>query len=173
LPPNVEVLRLSADIDQSIDRTGPAENLSARRDDLSVVAFRLRLGHVAPIEPAIAEKLAKTERNMKPRVQVAGSRLQQKNAVPTRRSKPIGQNAPSAAGPHDDEVERLRIRHAFSSVHEAPGDRFPRHVTIGLIIRRERDCQPAASLAPGRGRVPTGGRPARATERALCRRARL
>jgi hypothetical protein len=107
LPPNVEVLRLSADIDQSIDRTGPAENLATRRDDLAVVTSRLRLGLVAPIEPAIAKKLAKAERNMKPRVRVAGARFQQKYAMPTGRSKPIGQNAPRAAGPHNNVIERL------------------------------------------------------------------
>src|ERR1700730_12576261 len=67
LPPIVEVLSLSADVDQPIDRTGAAENLAARRDDLAIVAFGLRLGRVAPIEPAIAEKLAEAERNMQPR----------------------------------------------------------------------------------------------------------
>jgi hypothetical protein len=44
---------------------------------------------------------------MKPRVQVAGAGLQQKNAVSTRRSEPIGQDAASAAGPYDNELERV------------------------------------------------------------------
>src|SRR5271167_2433866 len=68
LPPLVEVLRLSADIDQSIDRTGAADNFSARRDDLAVVASGLRLGRVAPVVAVIAEQPTEAERNMKPRV---------------------------------------------------------------------------------------------------------
>ena len=63
------------------------------------------IGLVAPIVAAIAEQPAEAERNMQPRVQVAGARLQQQHAVPARRRQPIGQNAAGAAGPHDDEVE--------------------------------------------------------------------
>jgi hypothetical protein len=59
LAPMVEILRLSADIDQSVDRTGPTKNLAARRDDLPIVALGLRLGYVTPIESVIGEKLAK------------------------------------------------------------------------------------------------------------------
>src|SRR5690242_21674884 len=65
LPPNVEVLRLSANIDQSIDRTGSTEDPATRGDDPAVVASRLRLGLVAPIESAIVEQPAKAERNVK------------------------------------------------------------------------------------------------------------
>jgi hypothetical protein len=86
------------------------------------MASRLRLGCVAPVESAIAEKLAVAERNMKPRVQVAGARLQQKHAMATGRGQPIGQNAPSAAGPHDDEVERLGYLHAVSLVIRPDAD---------------------------------------------------
>ena len=107
LPPKVEVLRLSADIDQTVDRTRAAENLAARRDDLAVVATGLRLGRVAPVITAIGEKPAEAKRNMKPGMPVVGARLQQQHAVPARRSQPVGQNAPGAAGPHDNEVERL------------------------------------------------------------------
>jgi hypothetical protein len=75
LPPNIEVLCLSADIDQSIDRTGPAENLATRGDDPAVMASRLRLSLIAPIEPAIVEQPAKAEGNVKPWVAVIGARL--------------------------------------------------------------------------------------------------
>jgi hypothetical protein len=105
LPPNVEVLRLAADIDQSIDRTGPTENPSTRRDDFAVVTFRLRLGLVTPIEPSIAEQFAEAERNMKPVVPVAGARFQEKHSMLTGRSEPIGQNAPRTAGPHNNVVK--------------------------------------------------------------------
>jgi hypothetical protein len=42
----VEILRLSADVDQSIDRTGSTKNLAAWRDDFSIVALGLRLGRL-------------------------------------------------------------------------------------------------------------------------------
>src|SRR5215831_8806795 len=107
LPPNVEVLRLAADIDQSIDRTGPAENPSARRNDLAVVTTRLRLGLVTPIESSIGEQLAEAERNMKPEVPVAGARLQEKHTMLTGRSKPIGENAPRTAGAYNNVIKCL------------------------------------------------------------------
>src|SRR5262245_48555393 len=107
LPPMVEVLRLAADINQAVDRTGPAENFAARRDDIAVVAFRLRLGLVAPIVTAIDEKPAEAERDMKPRMPIVGARLQQQHAISARRRQPIGQNAAGAAGSYDDKIERL------------------------------------------------------------------
>src|SRR5262249_9095816 len=107
LPPNIEVLGLAADIDQSIDRTGPTENPSTRRDDFAVVTFRLRLGLVKPIESPIAEQLAATERKMKPEVPVAGARLQEKHTMLTGRSQPIGQNASRTAGTHNNVIKCL------------------------------------------------------------------
>jgi len=103
----VEVLCLAADINQAVDRTGPAENFAARRDDITVVAFRLRLGLVAPIVTAIGEKPAEAERDMKPRMPIVGARLQQQHAISARRRQPIGQNAAGAAGSYDDKIERL------------------------------------------------------------------
>jgi hypothetical protein len=57
----IGVLGLSADVDQSVDRAGTAENLSSWGDNLAVVTFRLWLGRVNPIESVIAEKLAIAE----------------------------------------------------------------------------------------------------------------
>jgi hypothetical protein len=66
----------------------------------------LRLGLVTPIKSSIAEQFAEAERNMKPWVPVAGARLQEKHTIPPARSKPIGQDAPGTAGPHNDVVKR-------------------------------------------------------------------
>ena len=107
LPPIVKILRLAADIDQAVDRARAAENFSAWRNHIAVVAFRLRDGLVTPIVAAIGEQPAEAKRNMQPRMQVAGAGLQQQHAMAARRGEPIGQNAPGAAGSDDDEVERL------------------------------------------------------------------
>ena len=64
LAPVVEILRLSTDVDQSIDRTGSTEDFAAGRDDLPIVALGLRLGCVTPIEFVIGEKLAEAQWNM-------------------------------------------------------------------------------------------------------------
>src|SRR5262249_57725202 len=50
LPPLVEIRRLAADVDQSVDGAGAAQHLAARRDHLPIVAMRLRLGGLAPPE---------------------------------------------------------------------------------------------------------------------------
>src|SRR5215469_13616248 len=75
LSPNVEILCLSTDIDQSIDRTGSTENPATRGDDPAVVTPRLRLSLVTPIESAIVEQPAKAERNVKPWMPVIWARL--------------------------------------------------------------------------------------------------
>ena len=81
LSPVIEVLRLSADVDQSVDRTGTADNLAARSDDVAIVAY---CGFVAPVVAPIGEKPAEAERNVKPWVPVVGAGLQQKHAVEAR-----------------------------------------------------------------------------------------
>src|SRR5690349_29864 len=77
LTPNVEVLCLSADIDQSIDRTGATENSAARCNDPAVVTPRLRLSLVTPIESVIVEEPAKTEWNVQPKVPVIRACLEE------------------------------------------------------------------------------------------------
>jgi hypothetical protein len=44
---------------------------------------------------------------MQPWMPVAWARLQQQDAVAARRGQTIGQHASGAAGPDDDEVERI------------------------------------------------------------------
>jgi hypothetical protein len=83
LPPIVKVLRLTTDIDKPVDRTRSTENLSARRDDVAIVTLGLRLGRITPVEPEIAEKLAKAERNVKPGVPIVRTCLQQKHTMAT------------------------------------------------------------------------------------------
>jgi hypothetical protein len=107
LPPNVEVLRLSADIDQSINRTGSTENPATWGDDPAVVTSWLGLSLVTPIESPIVEQPAKAEWNVKPRMPVIWACLYEKHAMATGRSEAVGQNATRTAGPYDDIVKRF------------------------------------------------------------------
>jgi hypothetical protein len=64
LPPVVEIRRLAADVDQPVDGAGAAQHLAARRDHLPIVAVRLRLGGVAPVESPVGEQPAVAHRNV-------------------------------------------------------------------------------------------------------------
>src|SRR5213078_1244126 len=55
LAPVVEVLGLTADVDQSVDRARSAERLAAWGDDVAAITFGLRLGLVAPIVTPVRE----------------------------------------------------------------------------------------------------------------------
>src|SRR5882672_1336985 len=69
--PAVEVLALTADIDQAVDRGGAAEHFAARREDAPAVQRRLGLGLVRPVEVGAREQLAVAERHVDPEIGVA------------------------------------------------------------------------------------------------------
>ena len=104
LAPVIEVLGLTADVDQSVDRARAAERLAARRDDVAAVTLRLRLGLVAPVVTPVGEQLAVAERNVQPWMAVSGTRLQQQHAMPSGCGQPVRQDAAGAAGAHDDVI---------------------------------------------------------------------
>ena len=79
LPPMIEVRRLAANIEQTIDRARPTQHFPPRSDDLPFLELRLRLRGVQPVDFAISEQLA--ERDVNPDVAVMPARLQQENAM--------------------------------------------------------------------------------------------
>lgn len=107
LPPVIEVLRLTTNVDEAVDRARTAQHPAARRDDISAVTPGLRLGRVAPVEAPVGEQLAVAERNPKPRMATVRARLKQQHAMPPRRSQPVGQHAAGAARADDDVVVSL------------------------------------------------------------------
>lgn len=128
----VEVFRLSADVDQSVDRTGAAQNLPARCDDIAIEATGLRFGLVAPVIPLVGKEPAEPERNMKPWVPIFGARFEEKYAMPAQRRQTISENAAGATGANDDEVECLKIRHGFPSHQDRKELSIP---TSGSILQ--------------------------------------
>ena len=108
-PPVIEVLGLTANIDEAIDRARTAQYLAAGRDDVAVVTPGLRLGRVAPVEAPVGEELAVAERDAQPRMAAVRANLEQQHAMLPRRSQPVGQHAAGAAGADDDEIVGLGI----------------------------------------------------------------
>ena len=105
LPPVIEILRLTADIEQAIDGTRSAQHFAARLNQRAVIHVRLGLRRIEPIDPGVVEQLAVAERNVNPDVAVASAGLQQEHAMAARCGKPVGQNAARRAGSDDDIVE--------------------------------------------------------------------
>ena len=128
LPPMIEVLRLAADIEQTIDRTRSAQHFAARLDDLAVVEIGLRLRTIEPVDLGVVEQLAVTERNVNPDVAVVSAGLQQQNTMTARGGQPISQDAAGRAGADDDivkSISRWDRRHGAPAVqqtlrHSAP-----------------------------------------------------
>src|SRR5262245_7088731 len=57
LAPMIEILGLTADIEQPVDRARAAQHLAARLDDATVVELRLRLGGIEPVDMWVGEQL--------------------------------------------------------------------------------------------------------------------
>ena len=95
LPPIVEILPLPADIDQPVDRAGPAQHFSARPRDAPAVEPRHRLGLELPGDLGMVDVAVEPGRDVDPRVRVLAAGL-------------------------DDEHLRARIgRSRFASTHPA------------------------------------------------------
>src|SRR5262249_60013514 len=70
LSPVIVVRRLSAQIEQAVDRARPAQHLPTRLDDRAVVELGLRLRSIEPVDPAVGEQLGVAERDVDPDVAV-------------------------------------------------------------------------------------------------------
>src|SRR5262249_23162837 len=119
LPPMIEVGRLAADIEQAIDRARAAQHSPPRLDDLPVVELGLRLRAIEPIDLAIGEQLAVTERDVNPEMAVMAARLQQQNAMATRGGETICKNATPPSGSQSVIGEREPLLLHFPSATHA------------------------------------------------------
>src|SRR5262249_14614360 len=91
LPPVVKIRLLASDVDQPVDGARAAQHLAARRDYLPIVAMRLRLGGVAPVESPVGEQPAEAHRNVQPGMPAVGPSLQQQDAVLPGGGEPVRQ----------------------------------------------------------------------------------
>src|SRR5262245_50815474 len=108
LAPMIEILVLTADIEEAVDGTGSAQHLAARLDDPAIVELGLRLRTVQPVDLGVGEQLSVAERDVNPDVAILAAGFEEKHAMATRRGQAMREHAAGAAGADDDVVERFR-----------------------------------------------------------------
>src|SRR3990167_7257026 len=75
LRPSVVVGRLAAHVEMAVDRTRPAQHLSARKFYFSAIDVGPGRGLVAPVELVVVDRLVEAGRDLDPDVVVAAARL--------------------------------------------------------------------------------------------------
>src|SRR5689334_20822937 len=106
LAPVIEIFRLPADVQESIDRRRAAQHLAARLDDLTTVKLRLGLGVVEPIVPRVGQQLGEPDRYMDPEIAILAAGFEEQHAMLAARGQAVCQNAPGTARADDDVIER-------------------------------------------------------------------
>ena len=105
LAPVIEVLRLSADVQEPVDRRGAAHHLAARLDDRPAAELRLGLGIVEPVVPRIGEQLGVADRHMDPEIAILAAGLDQQHVVLAAGREAVCQHTPGATCTNDDVIE--------------------------------------------------------------------
>ena len=109
--PVVKIVRLAADMDHRVDRSGSADDLAARPVAGATVEPGDRVGIVHPVDARIEEGPAIADRQLDPDRPVGSPRLDQQHARLAVRRQPVGQHAAGRPGADDDIV--------VSIVHQA------------------------------------------------------
>src|SRR5215217_4725184 len=79
VPPEVIILALTADDDETVNGTRSAERAAARPIDAPVVHVRIWLGLEPPVEPRMPHSLAVSDRQMDPEAAVLWARLENRD----------------------------------------------------------------------------------------------
>src|SRR5215475_6977469 len=147
LPPMIKVRGLAADVEQSIDRARPSQHFPSRLNDPPIVEFYLRLRRVEPVDLAIGEQLAVTERDVDPDIAVVSARFQQQDAMTAGGGQTIRQHAAGSAGADDDVVERGRMgRHCLLPWGRCRRLAFRRTCTLEINARLSPPILPSSRL---------------------------
>src|SRR5712691_7721986 len=101
LGPVVEILGLTADINQPVDRAGPAEHPAARVQDRAPGSARIGLGVISPSQGRVIEHLHKAGRDVNVRAPITPARFDQSDSHVRVLGQAVGQNAPRRAGADD------------------------------------------------------------------------
>ena len=140
LAPVVEVLGLSADVEQPVDRRGAAHHLAARLDDRAAAELGLGLGIVEPVVARVGEQLGVADRHVDPEIAVLAAGFEQQHAMA----------AGSRSGGWRARSPRCRRRRRCSRTNLLPARRFPLIVLASALPH---------GTTPGRARTRASSRP--------------
>src|SRR4029077_4421916 len=148
LPPMIKISGLAANVEQAIDRARPSQYFSSRLNDPPIVELCLRLRRVEPVDLAIGEQLAVTERDVDPDIAVVSARFQQQDAMTAGGGQTICEHAAGSAGADDDVVKaccghcrpRLSYQSDLSSLPRARNN-----TSFGCFVRLSSQIQDAAT----------------------------
>ena len=111
LLPAVEILRIAAHVDESVDRGGAAQHLAARRVEPAAAEARLRFGVVAPVVLLHAHRDGECGGHLHEEGAVRTAVLEDEHGVPAIRGEPVRQHATGRSRADDDVVELLSRAH--------------------------------------------------------------
>ena len=114
--PFVVVLPLATHVDHSIDRRGAAEDPPARVQERAPVEAGLRDSLIEPVGTWVADAVEVADRNVNPVIAVDAARLEQQHVHFGVGREPIGQQAASGSGSHDDVVVLVRVQRAHHGI---------------------------------------------------------
>src|ERR1051326_6297739 len=100
----VEILRLAADIDETVDGAGAAEDAAPRIGDRAAGRAGIGFGLEVPSEGLVVEQLHKAYRDVDQRVPVAPARLDQHHLDRWVFGEAIGQDAAGRSGANDNVI---------------------------------------------------------------------
>ena len=103
--PALKVQGIAANIDQSIDRGRPAQDLAARGMDTPPAQGRFRLSLIVPNIAGIVHWDRQGRRHLDEDRAIATAALQQQNLALAILGQAIGQNTARRSCPHDDVVK--------------------------------------------------------------------
>ena len=104
LAPHVVVARLTAYVEQPVDRARAAEDASARPGDIAAAEMRLGACRVLPGDVGIVHRAEIAAGNVDPGVGVFAAGLQQRDRHARLLAQPVGEHAARRSGSHDDVV---------------------------------------------------------------------
>src|SRR5229473_151737 len=91
--PVIEILMLTANKDQAVDRRRAAEHPAARPDDGAAARRLVRFGDEQPGEPLVVDRSIITDRKLEPEIAVSPARLQQQHAAGRISRQPVREHA--------------------------------------------------------------------------------
>ena len=157
--PAIVILRLAADVDETVDRARSAERASARIVDRTVLHPGLRLGLKPPVVHRVKHGLAVADRDVQPQVAIGRTRFEEHDRMPSVCRQPVGEHAPGRSRTDDHVVVHARFDHLMISNpsvrHSSESIGVTRSITArsptGVCSRRakQRPRRVATPRAPG------------------------